>query len=359
MTLKIKGDSPKISLAILVATATIGIMPFIALSGCSAGTRTLVDPANTDATHTTRIERAGHTKTRETELIIEPSSSRGSPDSSKSHSSQHIPAQYHRARANKSLRVQPAMSSPAVLIPSGQVSTVGWQVKQGDSIDPTIDPAMLEAIREAAGNGQTVKFKVTESEEIPMSADVIDSTLTDTGASLNTHSDEAAIAFDGKKSGANLPFGGKSGKTSWGLDASLFSSGVNVMHIMGAIVMLGAVVPLWAPPRRWGAAGVVVGVGLLIIAAGTVSEQAPWVFVLAIIGFMGLAGWLGYESWRNKRRGVALASVVRGVEISALQAKQSVKDKIELVSGDNINIVRSEVRSMKNKTGVASKSIHT
>lgn len=340
MHLKNKSKSSIASLAFLVAAATLA-----SSIGCASSTRTRVDPATTEATHDTRVERAGRSKERTVELIIEP---RLAPAE--------VPTQApKKSSTRESSMVQPVGS--LVALPShladatgatrATIQPVGWSPKRAND---DVDPAIGEAIREASRNGNTVRFKVTETEEIPLAADVSNSTLHDSGAGLDTRSDEAALGFDGSKGGAGLPWGSKSGKTKWGLDASLFSKGVNPMHIIGAIVMLAAIIPVLVPPRRWVTAGLVAGVGLMIIAAGTVSEEAPWVFVLAILGFLGVAGWLGYEAWRNKRRGIALESVVRGVENHPGSA---VKEEIKNAAGANLETVKSEITAMKKKAKVS------
>lgn len=347
MNLKNKGRRHTLHISGKLALSAIAMATIINLCGCSAGTRTTVDPASTDATHKTRIERPGRTNERTFELIIEPApaGTRSTPKSS--------PTSFPREPVDQLA----ALMTPISISAAGQpvvhrdmqprMQTVGWVTSRAKTAPKQdVDPTIAEAIREATRNGNSVKLTVTETEQIPLTADEIDSTLTDKGAGLSTSSDEAAIGFDGNKNGSALPWGGKSGKTSWGLDASLFSKSVNPMHIIGAIVMLGCIVPIWSPPRRWAAAGVVAGVGLLIIAAGTVSEQAPWVFVLAILGFIGVAGWLGYEAWRSKRRAVALASVVQGVEKSNLE---SVKDNIKDAAGNKLRVVKAEINATKSK----------
>lgn len=341
MNLKNKGRRHKLHISGKVALSAIVMATILHLCGCSAGTRTTVDPASTDATHKTRIERPGRTNERTFELIIEPAPTTGVPKCS-----DHSTEPMSREPVDQLVALMTPISISAADQPVMQprMQTVSWAPKSTRSQD--VDPSIAEAIREATRSGNSVKLTVTETEQIPLTADEIDSTLSDKGAGLSTSSDEAAIGFDGNKNGSALPWGGKSGKTSWGLDASLFSKGLNPMHIIGAIVMLGCIVPIWSPPRRWAAAGVVAGVGLLIIAAGTVSEQAPWVFVLAILGFMGVAGWLGYEAWRSKRRAVALESVVQGVEKSNAE---SVKDNIKDAAGNKLRVVKAEINATKVK----------
>jgi hypothetical protein len=343
---------------VIIAVASLVFVAFIlTMPACSAGTKTTVNPAATDATHGTRIERPGRTKTRTFELEIEPANAEPAP------AEQANPGVGFGSPVGSLVAFTPIGGSPLGVYPAVEnatsqpaLQTVGWGKRDRATTQGAvthrsqdINPAIADAIAEAARNGNSISLKITDTEEIPLTADVSESTLSDTGAGLDTHSDEAAINFDGSKTGSGLPYGGKSGKTKWGLDASLFSKSVNAMHIMGAIVMLGAIVPLWAPPRRWTAAGIIMGIGLLIIAAGTVSEQAPWVFVLAILGFLGLAGWLGYESWRNKRRGIALESIGRGVESAGLR---SVKDQIGEAAGSQLRTVKSEVTATKNKAQV-------
>ena len=317
------------------------------LPGCASSSRTRVEPAATSASHETRSERAGRTKTSTFDIEITPPAAMPG-----GHTDSQAEPQSTGAGFDGISPLEPVADSLRWRDTSGMSGARGiaplMPVAYAENArnSPQVDPGIARAISEAVANGAGVKMRVTETEEIPLTADTANSTLSDTGSGLATSSDEAAIGFDGRKSGATLPWGGRSGKSSFGLDASLASAGVNALHIIGAIVILGAIVPLWSPPRRWGAAGVVAGVGLLIIAAGTVSEQAPWVFVLAILGFMGLAGWLGYEAWRNKRRKVALDAIVQGVENDK---NALTKAKIASAAGDSVSIVKSETNAVKAK----------
>lgn len=295
------------------------------LAGCSSTSRTRFSPSSTNATHETRTERPGRTITSEYELEITPSTPTA--PSGQTQPDAFLPG----GTKGVSGVVGHASLTPVAYAPEHDRDTIG------------------EAIREAVRNGYGVKLKARDSEEIPLAADTSNSTLDDRGPGLETSSDEAAIGFDGGKGGSSLPWGGKGGKTKWGLDASLVSQGVNALHIVGAIVIVGAIIPVVSPPRRWVASGIVALTGMLIIAAGTVSEQAPWVFVLAILAFLGLAGWLGYEAWRNKRRQVALNAIVKGVE----KTDKSTKAEIGKAAGDDLTVVKSEVNATKAKAGIA------
>lgn len=333
------------------------------LAGCSSTSRTRFSPSSTNATHETRTERPGRTITSEYELEIMPPVSSPSGDrveSSPSGDEMGTPARAPTPAARRG-QTQPDAFLPGGtgLQPGGVSGVVGpaslTPVAYAAVIAPEHAPhhdrdTIGEAIREAVANGYGVKLKAHDSEEIPLAAETSNSTLDDRGPGLETSSDEAAIGFDGGKGGASLPWGGKGGKTKWGLDASLVSQGVNALHIVGAIVIVGAIIPVISPPRRWVASGIVAMTGMLIIAAGTVSEQAPWVFVLAILAFLGVAGWLGYEAWRNKRRSVALNAIVKGVETDA---NGFTKGKIKQAAGDNIAVVKSEVNATKAKAKIA------
>jgi hypothetical protein len=327
----------------------------LAISGCAASSRTNVSPASTSATHETRHERAGRTVTSETELeITPPSSTPAGGDTDSQVKPQSTGAEGIGATTTSPFH--PAVAR-APLGPGGvnSVSGVGRMApltpvafepeQRGDSIG--------EAIREAVRNGYGVKLKTRETEEIPLTADTSNSSLDDSGPGLTTSSDEAAIGFDGRKSGASLPWGGQSGKTKWGLDASLLSRGMNPLLILGGIVMICAVIPVISPPRRWVASGIVALTGLLIVAAGVVSEQAPWVFVLAILAFLGVAGWLGYEAWRNKRREVALKAIVKGVNDADTSVRDLAKKSIGDAAGDRLTVVKSEVNATKAKARIA------
>lgn len=329
--------------AILISTAS---------TGCAASSRTNVSPASTSATHETRHERAGRTVTSETELEITPPSS--TPEGGDTDSQ--VKPQSTGAGVTGGLDSSPSVMPAAARTPLGPggvnsvsgVSRMAPLTPVAFAPEPSED-SIGDAIREAVRNGYGVKLKTRDTEEIPLTADTSNSSLDDSGPGLTTSSDEAAIGFDGRKSGASLPWGGQSGKTKWGLDASLLSRGMNPLLILGGIVMICAVIPVISPPRRWVASGIVALTGLLIVAAGVVSEQAPWVFVLAIIAFLGVAGWLGYEAWRNKRRAVALKAIVKGVENEQGYTKNNIKQ----AAGEQLAVVKSEVNATKAKARIA------
>ena len=319
-------------------------------TGCASTSRTNVSPSKTNATHETRDERPGRTKQREFELEIlppaQPHSSNPGLPANRDGEVAGLAAGRHSPSVNPASVVAPdTLTGDSIRVsdaPSlASLTRVAWNPESA------VDPSIAQAIRQAVEAGSGVKLRVTDTDEIPLTSSTTSASLDDAGPGLQTSSDEAAIGFDGRKSGASLPWGGSSGKTKWGVDASLISSGVNALHIFGAIVMAASIIPIVTPPRRWLAAGIVASTGLLIIAAGTVSEEAPWVFVAAILAFLGVAGWLGYEAWRNKRRGIALESIATGVENA--DGNAVTKNAIAEAAGDNLNIVKSETTSVKNK----------
>lgn len=334
--------------ALLISTAS---------TGCASTSRTETSPASTNATHETSTQRPGRTIRNEYKLEMTPPAPAGGGTGSQAE-----PRSTGAGQAGFLSSSSPA--KPAVYQMS-DLGMGGGKVLGGIhrmvpltpvayssvALGPERQPRSVEdAIRDAVDQGYGVKLEHIQTEEIPLTTETSSSMLDDRGPGLKTTSDEAAIGFDGSRSGASLPWGGASGKTKWGLDASLISRGVNPLMIIGAIVMIAAVIPVVSPPRRWFAAGIVAMTGMLIIAAGVVSEQAPWVFVLAIIAFLGVAGWLGYEAWRNKRRQVALKAIVQGVEDDQ---NGFTKGKIKQAAGDQLTLVKSEVNATKAKARIA------
>ncbi|WP_136987646.1 hypothetical protein [Synechococcus sp. N5] len=327
--------------AVLISTAS---------TGCASTSRTETSPASTNATHETSTQRPGRTIRNEYKLEMTPPAPAGGTTDS-----QVQPRSTEAGQAGALTVFSPA--TPAVY----QMSDLGMggnKVLSEGRSSPSLTPVAYnqrqpkpveDAIRDAVEHGYGIKLEHVQTEEIPLATDTSSSMLDDRGPGLKTTSDEAAIGFDGSRSGASLPWGGESGKTKWGLDASLFTRGLNPLMIIGAIVMIAAIIPVISPPRRWFAAGIVALTGMLIIAAGVVSEQAPWVFVLAILAFLGVAGWLGYEAWRNKRRQVALTSIVKGVEDADPVAKEIAKQSIGKAAAGNLAVVKSEVGATKAK----------
>ena len=336
-----------------------------ASTGCASTSRTETSPASTNATHETSTQRPGRTIRNEYKLEMTPPAPAGGGTGTQaeprstgagqagflSSSSPATPAVYQMS--DLAMGGGKALGGDRRMAPLTPVaySSVGSSVGMGPERQPR---SVEDAIRDAVDQGYGVKLEHIQTEEIPLTTETSASMLDDRGPGLKTTSDEAAIGFDGSRSGASLPWGGASGKTKWGLDASLISRGVNPLMIIGAIVMIAAIIPVVSPPRRWFAAGIVALTGMLIIAAGVVSEQAPWVFVLAILAFLGVAGWLGYEAWRNKRRQVALTSIVRGVDTPGGEpASKIIKEYIAKSAGDELTVVKSEVNATKAKARIA------
>lgn len=322
-----------------------------ASTGCASTSRTETSPASTNATHETSTQRPGRTIRDEYKLEMTPPTPAGG-----NTESQVEPRNTGAGPAGGFTACPPATSAVYQISDLGMGG--GKVLGEGRS-SPSLTPVAYrpdrqsnpveDAIRDAVEHGYGIKLEHVQTEEIPQTTDTSSSMLDDRGPGLKTTSDEAAIGFDGSRSGASLPWGGESGKTKWGLDASLFTRGLNPLMIIGAIVMIAAIIPVISPPRRWFAAGIVALTGMLIIAAGVVSEQAPWVFVLAIIAFLGVAGWLGYEAWRNKRRQVALTTIVKGVEDAEDSVRELTKQSIGKAAGGNLRVVKSEVGATKAK----------
>lgn len=318
------------------------------LAGCAPASRTRVDGAATEATH--RVEAPGvtRTRTREVEILpapLRPAAPATSPGGGASQSSATHPASpdgrdrpatrptHHRAES------------------SGRAGLVAVSWPGGDR--PESDP-LAEAVREAARSGGTVTYRESESETVPLAA--TESTLSDRGASLNTSSDEAAIGWEGRGGGARLPWGGNTGKRTTGLTADLASAATNPLVWIGGLVCVGAIVPLVLPPRRWGTAAAVFGVGAAIATLGIVATSSPWIFGLAVLLALAVAVWFGYQAWRNGRAQVALRSVAKGVETLPKELGELVKDRVKDAAPEAAKqAVKSEISAQKTRIGQVKK----
>lgn len=337
-----------------------GVLSLGVLSGCSATSRTRVDPASTNATHSVVEQNAGRTKTKTIELRIDPAGS----DATKTPANSTEPADDAGRRGAGAAVASPSgwddpnwvQSAGAAVQNTGMMQAVAWSGNRvrdqpRTSVDEDAD-SLADAIRSAVEQGARVEFKLTETDNTPLTTDTIESTLDDRGAGLQTSSDEAAIGFEGGRGKASLPYGGRSGKSSFGLDATMLTRGTNWLIYLGGFVLLFAIAPILITPRRPVAAAVIAGMGLLLIAAGVVATEYPWVFAIVIvIALIGVA-WIGYEFWKRGAVQHAFDAVVKGVDDTNMHHQSVVKDSIAEAAGNRISVVRAEVTKSKNKQGI-------
>lgn len=332
--------------AMLAGLAVAGAVSAV---GCSASTRTRVQGAETGATH--RVESAGVERTRTIKLRITPPAERTNTIEPK-----RGPAVTPAARPTTGRPGEPVISSvaftPDTRVADTRVSDTGpallpasWP---GGSQDRSDADPIADAIADAARQGRVVEYEATETETVPLTAS--ESTLSDAGASLDTASPEAALAFESRKGGVTMPFGGRSRGSSGGLDADLSSAATNPLVWIGGLVCVGAIVPLVLPPRRIGLAVGVFAVGAGIATLGIVATNSPWVFALAVIVAAVVAALAGYQAWRNGRAQLALRTVAQGVQDTPPQEREAVKARIaNAAPAGLLKAVRREVSAQKDK----------
>lgn len=199
-----------------------------------------------------------------------------------------------------------------------------------------------DVIGEAVRAGSSVHVRVTETRPA--------SSYAEQGAGLSAKSDQAAMEFSTGLRSVVLPWGRAEGGTS-GFTGKIMGRSVNVLHIIGGLTLICAVIPVVMTPRRVGLAAAIAGAGVALIAAGTVAEQAPWVLVLAFVAFLAALGWLGYSAWKAGRLGLVLDRVQLGVEAAPATAGQLVKASIADAAGPAKHVVKREIAASKRRTG--------
>lgn len=305
------------------------------VAGCSNAT-TRIDGAKTGATHETRQERPGRTIERKIELRIPTPRPETAPDDGQPTSDQ-------------------VAFTPVIARGLTTIASVSMPAIVGGSKTPTPitnREIVRDAIDAATYSNTPIELVITETENVPASADTTSSSLQDDGASLRTSSDEAAVDFESRQGKWQLPWAKRrGGGGSFGISAQVFGdSGMNALHIVGSLVLLAAIVPLVMMPRRVGLAATLAGAGLMIIAAGTVAEQYPWILAIALVVFIGVLGYLAYEAWRSGRLRSTLTAVTRAVEYSP--NPDAVKSQVARESGSMGHAHTAEIRAAKRRGNV-------
>lgn len=198
-----------------------------------------------------------------------------------------------------------------------------------------------DVISEAVRQGSAVHVRVTETRPA--------SSYAEQGAGLTSKSDQAAMEFSTGLRSVVLPWGRAEGGTS-GFTGKIMGRSVNVLHILGGLTLICAVIPVVMTPRRVGLAAAIAGAGVALIAAGTVAEQAPWVLIVAFVAFLAAIAWLGYSAWKAGRLGLVLDRVQLGVEAAPATAGQIVKASIADAAGPAKHVVKREIAASKRRT---------
>lgn len=226
---------------------------------------------------------------------------------------------------------------------NNQNNTLHAAAELPDGLGAGLEGAISEAVRQ----GSSVHVRVTETRPA--------SSYAEQGAGLTSKSDQAAMEFSTGLRSVVLPWGRAEGGVS-GFVGKIAGKSVNVLHGLGGLTLIAAVIPVVLKPRRVGLAAAIAGAGVALIAAGTVAEQAPWVLVLAFIAFVGTLGWLGISAWRSGQLAEGIKPVVAGVEALPEHLQKAVKSSIERKAGAKIDTTRAVVRRAKKQVGIVGKT---
>lgn len=219
----------------------------------------------------------------------------------------------------------------------------------------TLRAAIEAAARLGAESGQAVRIEY--SREIPLTTDTAASTLDDRGASLDHRGAEGAATLDQAPRRLSMPWatGGRAEASGggYGLTSEIYAgSGINVLHVFAGLIGLCALIPILVPPRRIVEASLILGVALVMAAAGTVGETYPWLMAVALIGVVGLIGWGAYSLWRSARKSEALKAIVPAVHENNVGKVVTSKVRANAVKNRTAKAVRAEVTAIKNKLGM-------
>lgn len=371
-----------------VATVVVCLLTALTLFGCTSTTRAAGPAA--DASHETRVERAGSTSTRRIEIRVRPGEgtegrshegteggdsdqrdSDGGAEGAQSAPPQEraagrggagvsgapaLPAavggdEAPRHGGTKARRVMPlrALLVAAVVGQSGSESRATQDAGSESRATPPhtdLDAVLDAAARLAEQRGVEVEIVVDEYEHEPLTADTTRSSLDETGATLATRSREAALGFNTTLRRFPLPWGGEARGGGFGFEAELLGGhGANALHLIGAAVMCLAVIPLLRTPRRWGSAAVFAGTGLAVVMTGTLVDRYPWVTLLAAVVLLGLLAYGAYEAWRRGRLTRSLDAITPVVERAPNSPE--LKTLIGQRAGRLLAAVKAETRASK------------
>lgn len=288
------------------------------LAGCGSSATSRIEPARTSAEHETRRERPGATTLT---ITIEPATTPTTPTTPTS------PA------APQDVRRKAAPVAPVAMA--------------------VVEPDLAETLRAAAEAAERTGARVTfQYRQEPLSADTSRSALDDRGPGLETRGGELATDLAQRPRRLSLPWDERASASGGGFALSATAAGraVNALHILGGVVLIAAVIPVVLPPRRIGLAAAIAGVGLLIIAAGTVAEEYPWLMAIAMAALVAALGYLAVEAWRAERRRRAIEAIVPAVEHAP--AAEDIKAEVLDAAGDMHAAVRAEVRAIKRHLGI-------
>lgn len=328
-----------LGLAIARGLAGLGVLVIVLavcslLAGCTAPTA--MQGPSTDASHETRPA----TRERVVELRIGGDKPAGTPAAAPAEPDDFSPVgPVSGAESSGAGTLDPAPF--AATLTGSNTAILHALVAAATAYTPD-DQDLIDRALHAAEQGRDVTLTIRETE----TGDSQTSTLNQRGPQLTTEHAEVAGAFDASGGEAEMPYR-TSGSVSLGrtkIRAELASgAGVNALHVLGALAVIGAGVVFWLTRDAvlslgFGAAGV----GLIVL--GTMNETAPWVLVLIGLGAIVVVAAAVYAAWRKRSLGETLVPIV-----SAVEANPHVKPDIAMSAGPSIGRVRREVRRIKTR----------
>lgn len=356
------------SLGLAVVLVVVALAAVV-LAGCASSTRASGPAAR--AAHETRVERPGETWSRRVEMRVRDGGDQR--DSETATEGQEAPGDATDGDLGGAFGAESAAESAAAGAGSAGASArcgglaarsdggapmpvAAWLVAAaaGQTGSQSARPettAELDALLRSAADlarerGVEVELVIDETGFVPLTADTTRSDFAEQPATLATDSADAAVGFTTRLRRFPLPWGGEARGGGFGFEATLLGGrGVNVLHIVGAAVMVLAVIPLLRTPRRWSSAAVFAGVGLAVVMTGTLVDEYPWVTLIAAVLLLGLLGYGAVEAWRRGRAHTALDAITPVVQKAG--NADELKAKIGDRAGRLLAAVKAETTASK------------
>jgi len=174
--------------------------------------------------------------------------------------------------------------------------------------------------------------------------------VTYTGPSLSTTSDEAASSFESKTPQVTFPDGSSTegGSTAISADLSKLAGGLGFFYAIGALfIALGAGLIFWAKQVKLGIASGVLGA--LFIGVGVTIATYPWIWLVVVAAGLGVGGYFLWAHRQAFKDRFTLERVVKGVENADPEARAKVTDAIKSEDDGAKGVVRATVDRVKLK----------
>jgi len=181
---------------------------------------------------------------------------------------------------------------------------------------------------------------------------------------VNTSAPEVGLTGVSKASG---------GSTDFSVELFNGKSGEGILYILGALLVVGGII-FMGVTKRIGLGGTIAGSGVALLGIAYVSAAYPWVWLLGLVGLVGVGVWFLYDAKAKEKLEKTAKSVVGGLERAkeslrenlrkagvaeadldtvVAAAQKSVKDSVKRQSestGD-VNVVKKEINKIKEKNG--------